>query len=84
MHCSAGLAACLREASLLSMPRPRALLLDFYGTLVHEDTEVVDYICQEVSRNVPAATPAEVARTWSPRSDFPGSARTKWSTSATR
>lgn len=52
------------EASLLSMRRPRALLLDFYGTLVHEDTDVVDFICREVSRNAPAASPADVARTW--------------------
>jgi 2-haloalkanoic acid dehalogenase type II len=47
------------------MDRPRALLLDFYGTLVHEDTKVIEAICQEVSRNAPAASPAEVARTWS-------------------
>jgi 2-haloalkanoic acid dehalogenase type II len=46
------------------MSGPRALLLDFYGTLVHEDTKVVEAICQEVSRNAPAASPAEVARTW--------------------
>lgn len=39
-------------------------MLDFYGTLVHEDTEVIDLICQEVSRNAPAASPAEVAATW--------------------
>jgi len=51
-------------ASMLGMPRPRALLLDFYGTLVHEDIEAVDFICQEVSRNAPTAGPAEVARTW--------------------
>jgi 2-haloalkanoic acid dehalogenase type II len=47
------------------MPRPRALLLDFYGTLVHEDTTVIQAICREVSRSAPAASPAEVARTWS-------------------
>lgn len=48
------------------MPRPRALLLDFYGTLVHEDTDVIQAICQEVSRNTPApaVSPAEVGRTW--------------------
>ena len=51
-------------ASMLGMPRPRALLLDFYGTLVHEDIEAVDFICQEVSRNAPTVGPAEVARTW--------------------
>jgi 2-haloalkanoic acid dehalogenase type II len=47
------------------MARPRALLLDFYGTLVHEDTVVIRAICQEVSRNAPAASPGEVARAWS-------------------
>jgi 2-haloacid dehalogenase/putative hydrolase of the HAD superfamily len=41
------------------------LLLDFYGTLVHEDTAVIQAICREVSRNVPAASAGEVARTWS-------------------
>ncbi len=50
---------------MLSMARPRALLLDFYGTLVHEDTTVVQAICREVSRSAPAASPGEVARTWS-------------------
>jgi 2-haloalkanoic acid dehalogenase type II len=39
-------------------------LLDFYGTLMHEDTKIVEAICNEVSRNAPAASPAEVARTW--------------------
>jgi hypothetical protein len=53
------------EVTLLSMSRPRALLLDFYGTLVHEDTTVIQAICREVSRNAPAASPGEVARTWS-------------------
>ena len=47
------------------MPRCRALLLDFYGTLVDEDTDVIEAICQEVCRNAQAASPAEVARTWS-------------------
>jgi 2-haloalkanoic acid dehalogenase type II len=51
--------------TLLSMARPRALLLDFYGTLVHEDTAVIQAICREVSGNAPAASPGEVARTWS-------------------
>ena len=54
-----------RGARLLSMPRCRALLLDFYGTLVDEDTDVIEAICQEVCRNAQAASPAEVARTWS-------------------
>ena len=53
-----------RGARLLSMPRCRALLLDFYGTLVDEDTDVIEAICQEVCRNAQAASPAEVARTW--------------------
>ena len=54
------------RSSLLSMTRPRALLLDFYGTLVHEDTDVIEAICQEISHKAPAPTagPAEVARTW--------------------
>lgn len=46
------------------MPSPRALLLDFYGTLVYEDTEVVDSICHQVSLSAPEAGPTEVARTW--------------------
>lgn len=51
--------------SLLIMARPRALLLDFYGTLVHEDTDVIRAICREVSRDAPAASMGLVARTWS-------------------
>ncbi len=40
-------------------------MLDFYGTLVDEDTVVIEAICQEVCRDAPSASPAEVARTWS-------------------
>ena len=53
------------EVTLLSMARPRAPLLDFYGTLVHEDTTVIQAICREVSRNARGDSPGEVARTWS-------------------
>ena len=40
-------------------------MLDFYGTLVDEDTVVIEAICQEVCRDAQSASPAEVARTWS-------------------
>ncbi len=42
-------------------------MLDFYGTLVDEDTDVITAICQQVSRHAPPQTvsPAEVARAWS-------------------
>lgn len=30
------------------MKRHRGLLLDFYGTLVHEDDEIILIICEEI------------------------------------
>jgi HAD superfamily hydrolase (TIGR01549 family) len=40
-------------------------LLDFYGTVVDEDTVVIEAICQEVCRDAQSTSPAEVGRTWS-------------------
>lgn len=43
-----------------------ALLLDFYGTLVHEDDDIVAEICAEVADQChPAITAADVGRVWS-------------------
>lgn len=36
----------------------KAIFLDFYGTLVHEDDEIIPLICKEVQRN--AAEPCDV------------------------
>jgi 2-haloacid dehalogenase/putative hydrolase of the HAD superfamily len=42
-----------------------AVLLDFYGTVVHEDDAVIAEICEAVSRASPGAPPAgEIARVW--------------------
>jgi 2-haloacid dehalogenase/putative hydrolase of the HAD superfamily len=48
------------------MLRLRGILLDFYGTVVHEDTEVVEAICQQVSRSTPGSgiSPEEVGQSW--------------------
>jgi 2-haloacid dehalogenase/putative hydrolase of the HAD superfamily len=47
------------------MPRIRALLLDFYGTLVRDDDEIMSAISEEIRirTRVPATT-AEVGRFW--------------------
>ena len=43
-----------------------AVLLDFYGTLVHEDDVVVDRICTAIGRSADSAPPPqEVRRYWS-------------------
>lgn len=45
---------------------PRALLLDFYGTVVEEDDVLIARICEEIFRASPLAVSAhEVARYWS-------------------
>jgi 2-haloacid dehalogenase/putative hydrolase of the HAD superfamily len=51
---------------LLIMRKPRALLLDFYGTVVREDDEVVAGICEQASRNCPdsATSAAQIAHAW--------------------
>jgi hypothetical protein len=42
-----------------------ALLLDFYGTVVHEDDVVINQICETTSRAAPTqATPKEIGRYW--------------------
>ena len=44
---------------------PRAILLDFYGTVVEEDDAVVDQICTKISRASPSeATAKEIASYW--------------------
>ena len=44
---------------------PRALLLDFYGTVVEEDDVPIGKICTEISEASPlAVTPAEVGSYW--------------------
>lgn len=41
------------------------LLLDFYGTVVHEDDEIIAAICEEIAKASPATLEArEVARFW--------------------
>ena len=48
--------------------RPRALLLDFYGTLVEEDDAVIARIVAEICAASPLApAPAEVAARWNAR-----------------
>lgn len=42
-----------------------AVLLDFYGTVVHEDDVVIDQICTTISRSASGAPPPiEVGRYW--------------------
>ncbi|WP_052847954.1 HAD family hydrolase [Streptomyces avicenniae] len=46
---------------------PKALLLDFYGTLVHEAGGIIAAICDEVRRTAPraaAVTAGDVSRLW--------------------
>jgi 2-haloacid dehalogenase/putative hydrolase of the HAD superfamily len=44
----------------------RGILLDFYGTLVHEDDEIIPLICDEIRRHaVEPVTTGEIARYWS-------------------
>ena len=41
------------------------VLLDFYGTVVHEDDVVIDQICETISRSASdAPAPGEVGRYW--------------------
>jgi len=47
------------------MPWPKAILLDFYGTLVEEDTAVIKAISEEIAYRAPGnITPLEVAGCW--------------------
>jgi len=42
-----------------------ALLLDFYGTLVHEDDDIIRDICNRISTTaVGTPSPGEVGRYW--------------------
>jgi 2-haloalkanoic acid dehalogenase type II len=46
-------------------PRPRAILLDFYGTIVEEDDPVVAGICREIAAASRTQTPVdEIASSW--------------------
>jgi len=55
------------DPSLAGVTRtPRALLLDFYGTVVQEDDAPLGRICAQVSAATPTgATPREVGALWS-------------------
>lgn len=47
------------------MKKYRGLLLDFYGTLVHEDDEIVSGICEQIQRSAAVtATREEIGRYW--------------------
>ncbi|WP_261567728.1 HAD family hydrolase [Frankia gtarii] len=49
------------------MNRPRAILLDFYGTVVAEDDDVVAAVCRSIQRTATARVddPAAIGRHWS-------------------
>ncbi|WP_416150062.1 HAD family hydrolase [Salipaludibacillus sp. HK11] len=43
----------------------KAIFLDFYGTVVHEDDEVITYICEQIKENSQTdATLAEIGGFW--------------------
>ncbi|MCP4100601.1 MAG: HAD family hydrolase [Lentisphaerae bacterium] len=47
------------------MAEAEAVLLDFYGTVVHEDDVVIDQICKTISQTAGAqATPNEIGSCW--------------------
>lgn len=47
------------------MNRYRGLLLDFYGTLVHEDDEIIPVICEEVRRSARIdAVASDIGKFW--------------------
>lgn len=47
------------------MHRYRGLLLDFYGTLVHEDDEIIPVICEEVRRSARIdAAASDIGKFW--------------------
>jgi 2-haloalkanoic acid dehalogenase type II len=46
-------------------PQPRAILLDFYGTVVHDDIQHLEEICRQVAAPSPQpVTPREVGAYW--------------------
>lgn len=48
------------------MPRFRGILLDFYGTLVHEDDAIISSICEAMCQSASQhATPKEIGQFWS-------------------
>ena len=42
----------------------QAVFCDFYGTLVHEDGEVINTICQEIMRTGRAENTRQIAGYW--------------------
>ena len=42
----------------------RGVLLDFYGTVVDEDDEVIDAITRRIAADQPERSPAEIAKMW--------------------
>jgi 2-haloacid dehalogenase/putative hydrolase of the HAD superfamily len=56
---------CLREWRTEGMSMYRGILLDFYGTMVHEDDEVIQSICLQVQETSPQRpTLEDVAAAW--------------------
>lgn len=55
------------ETTVGQRPLPiKGVLLDFYGTLVHEDDEIIPVICDAIRREAAAdATTNEISRYWS-------------------
>jgi hypothetical protein len=49
-----------------------ALVLDFYGTVVHEDDTVIAAICAQMAATLTAPVPvSDIARQWSARPASP-------------
>ncbi|WP_010274219.1 HAD family hydrolase [Paenibacillus senegalensis] len=46
--------------------KPKAIFLDFYGTLVHEDDDIIPVICEEIrlSSTKPESSVTEIAAYW--------------------
>ncbi|WP_307344746.1 hypothetical protein [Metabacillus malikii] len=43
----------------------KAIFLDFYGTIVHEDGEIISNICKQIKRNSKTeATLSEIGSFW--------------------
>ncbi|SFG97012.1 hypothetical protein [Sporolactobacillus nakayamae] len=43
----------------------KAFFLDFYGTVVHEDGQVISYICNKIKKSCGTnASPAEIGAYW--------------------
>ena len=45
---------------------PKAILLDFYGTVVADDTAVIEQICNQIKESAPTPEGGQgIAKTWS-------------------